>query len=393
MSDSDEEDLFPEAPIVAYADGQNAAAGTRKQILTNEDRLQVFLEEPAKSISVFMTSHSWNKGYIWYVWQIILNQSLNSHSLRSEDNLFHMPRLLAFLVNFLLRSKVFPDLEQEYRRTLEITKAGLVQLPNSANFMKAIPDQLATGCTGCWGRKALTHQFIDIGTVPAEVQPKKKTTGLSASNSADNGGWGDGGGDSNWGKADDDGMNAWSSDQLEQLAWESEEKQQPLFSILGPTAFPLTHTTGVVERSMRRIKSIQPPNNNPPKSQGRPEGEPDPTGVEIELDHQFSKILLAPMLDWDRGEAPVYSSPTIMESSRGAGLKAHDPNNDDITVLVESKQADLLREGMGVAGTWVQIARQNTQVIKKKGKSKKPPVYWYLEEVSFVTASFWSFFD
>jgi hypothetical protein len=301
---------------------------------------------------------------------------------------------------------VFPDLEKEYRQTLEITKSGLVQLPNSANFMKAIPDKLATGCIGCWGAKAVTYQFINIGTdssapTVAAEKPEVKSMKKTTDNSADNGGWGDGGGNSNWGNVDADAMNAWSSDQLEQLAWESEEKQQPLFSILGPTSLPLTHTTGVVERSMRRIKSIQPPNNNPPKSQGRPAGGPDPTGVEIELDGHFSKIILAPMLDWDHGEAPVYSSPTIMESSRGAivgdgvpgsGLKPHDPNNDDIVVLVESKHANLLREGMGIAGTWVQIARQDTQVIKKKGKSKKPPIYWYLEEVSFVTASFWSFF-
>lgn len=303
---------------------------------------------------------------------------------------------------------MFPDLEQEYRRTLEITKAGLVQLPNSATFMKAIPDKLATGCIGCWGRKAITYKFMDMGnavTVTTEVQAKKETIDiLSATNSADNGGWGGGGGDSNWGDADVDAgaMNAWTSDQLEQMAWETEEKQQPIFSILGPTVFPLTHTTGVVERSMRRIKSINPPNNNPPKSQGLPDGGPNPTGVEIDLDHHFSKILLSPMPDWDHGEAPIYSSPTIMETSRGAvvgdgvsgsGLKPHDPNNDDIVVLVESQHANLLREGMGLAGTWVQIVRQNAQVTKKKGKAKKPTVYWYLEEVAFVTASFWSFFD
>lgn len=302
---------------------------------------------------------------------------------------------------------MFPDLEQEYRRALEITKAGLVQLPNSATFMKAIPDKLATGSTGCWGRMAVTYKFMDIGadnsapTVKtAEPEDQAKTN-----NSTDNEGWGGGCGDSSWGDADADAgaMNAWSSDQLEQLAWETEEKQQPIFSILGPTVFPLTHTTGVVERSMRRIKSINPPNNNPPKSHGRPDGGPDPTGVEIDLDHHFSKILLSPMPDWDHGEAPVYSSPTIMETSRGAvvgdgvagsGLKPHDPNNDDIVVLVESQHANLLREGMGLAGTWVQIVRQNAEVAKKKkGKVKTPTVYWYLEEVSFVTASFWSFFD
>ena len=69
--DSDDDDIpLPEAPITAQAGGQNAAVITHK-VLTNEERVQMFLEDPAKTISVFMTSHSWNKGYIWYVWQTI----------------------------------------------------------------------------------------------------------------------------------------------------------------------------------------------------------------------------------------------------------------------------------------------------------------------------------
>lgn len=338
-------------------------------------------------------------------------------SLRSEDNLVHMPRLLDFLIRFLHRSKVFPDLEGEYLRALEITKQGLVQLPNSAAFMKAVPDKLAAGCTGCWGRKAMTYKFVDIGpddsvepvgAAEAKTQSKtEKSNTPTGDDKDDNDGWG-GGGNSTWGDAeanadaDAEVMNAWSSDQLVQLAWDSEEKRQPMLRLLGPTAFPLTHTTGVVERSMRRIKSIQPPNNNTPRAQGRPG--PDPAAVEFDLDRHFSKIVLEPMLDWDNDEAPVYSSPTIItESSRGpvigydvpaaatqgSGVKPHDPKNDDIIVLIEKHVAELLCEGMGVAGAWVQIVRQNS-VKNKKGKAYK--VYWYLEEVALITTSFWSFY-
>lgn len=332
--------------------------------------------------------------------------------IRSEENLFHIPRLLDFLIRFLLRSKVFPDLELEYRGALEITKAGLDQLPNIGSFMKAVPDKLGAGCTGCWGRKAMTYQFVDVGaansaatdkTQETEIQSKAKTTDiLSDGVDADDVGWGSGGGNANWG--DDEVVDAWTSDQLERLAWESEVEVQPMLSVLGPTALPLTHTPGVVERSMRRVKAIHPPNNNPPRGQENSEGGPNPGSVEIDLDRCFSKILLAPMPDWDHGEAPVYASPTIMETSRGpvvgdgtpvkgSGLKPHDPSSDDIIVLIESRNADMLREGMGVAGTWVQIVRKDRQVTKKKGKAKKAPVYWYLEEVAFVTASFWSFYD
>jgi hypothetical protein len=280
--------------------------------------------------------------------------------------------------------------------------------------MKAIPDKLADGCIGCWGRKAVSYKFVDmrldsssatLTPVESKVQSKpERTKAQSGGDLVDKGGWG--GGDSNWGDwgdVDIDNVNAWANDQLEQMVVESDMKPHPLLGILGPTAFPLTHTTGVVERSMRRVRSIQRANNNSTKAPGRPEDGPDPAAVEIDLDRCFSKIVLAPMPDWDNGEAPVYSSPSIMESSRGpvvgdgvsakgSGLKPHDPKNDDITLLIEKQNAKLLCEGMGVGGTWVQIVRQDAQVINKKGKAEKPDVYWYLEDVAFVIPSFWSFY-
>lgn len=66
--DSDSEDIeLPEASINDQDGGQTTSSITNKRVVTNEDRLHMFLEDPVESIKVFMTSHSWNKGYIWYV--------------------------------------------------------------------------------------------------------------------------------------------------------------------------------------------------------------------------------------------------------------------------------------------------------------------------------------
>lgn len=38
-----------------------------KRALSNEEKLSVFLDNPDKSIKVFLSSYSWAKGYVWYV--------------------------------------------------------------------------------------------------------------------------------------------------------------------------------------------------------------------------------------------------------------------------------------------------------------------------------------
>lgn len=330
--------------------------------------------------------------------------------------MFHIPHLLQFFVKFLIRSNVLPECDHYLRRSLDTIKAAIVELPNSASFMKVIPDKFGAGCKGCFGKKADGYSFANAGddfpnTVVAEPiaevleEPQVKRQKADVEN-PDNGDGGWGSGDGVWGDPFTLGaVNTLSSEELEKLAWELDDKEQLLFEILGPSAFPLTHATGVVERSIRRVKSILPPAHNPPPSQPTPEGGPNAAAVEIELDRNFSKLVLEPMLNWDNEEAPVYSEPKILASSRGpvaqvdvaggstgANVKPHDPLNGDITVLIESAQANLLREGMGVGGTWVQLVRQEGQVKgKKKSKSKKPTVYWYLEEAVFVTVSYWSY--
>ncbi|KAG6815568.1 hypothetical protein H0H93_009465 [Arthromyces matolae] len=195
--------------------------------------------------------------------------------------------------------------------------------------------------------------------------------------------------------------------------WEPAVKPS-FFPFLGPTAFPLTHTSGIVECSVRRIKSFtEPPAlNTIPKSAVT--SEPDADAVEVELEKRFAKVVLSPWAGWDdySDEAPHMAKPRILETSVGPingvlgedgkvepfpttgqptagtseptetsapalaeGPKPHDPFNDEITLLVEPALLPLLSTGMGLGATWVQIARQQDlggeEKTKKKKKGKK----------------------
>ncbi len=46
-------------------DGQTVS-NSLKKALSNEEKLVIFLDNPEKSIRIFMSSYSWAKGYVWY---------------------------------------------------------------------------------------------------------------------------------------------------------------------------------------------------------------------------------------------------------------------------------------------------------------------------------------
>ncbi|KAF8165855.1 hypothetical protein B0H34DRAFT_648389 [Crassisporium funariophilum] len=430
----------PEAHILADT-------GEKKN-LTNEEKLRLFFSDPEKSIKIFMSSYSRSMGYIW-----------------AEANLDCIPRILAFFVNFLLRSKVLPDIERPLRRSLDFIALASTELPNSAAIAKNLPDKFSLACNSCWGKKADGYKTLVLDDIPEvkdfsqvndipegndvpeitdsaalqglddivpdEPQPKRQRletqggpdSGPSWDSSLEAGdSWGSSG-NNGWGGTDTPpndtfDINEWGDstfpdDPPEENPWAILlEVSQPdsLLSLLGPTALPLTHSTGIVERSMRRIKSITLPSPNIPKSPPLGDGalEPVADAVELELERHFAKIVLVPMVDWDGGDAPVYTRPAILQTSQGAvvngsdvqaapegGLKAHDPLNDEITWLIENVPArvELFREGMGIAGTWVQVARQGEPAKKKKkgkSKSKKAATFWYLDEMTVITPSFWT---
>jgi hypothetical protein len=206
-----------------------------------------------------------------------------------------------------------------------------------------------------------------------------------------------------------------------------------LFSLLGPTVLPLTHEPGIVEWSVRRVKSISPPPQNPPPAATGGEGDwaPDAEGVERELEGMMWRVVMTPWAGWDGPESE--SGPRILRSSNGAlapvdipadaaaasqghrnGLKPHDMLKDDITLLVDQRVAETLCVDMGLGGTWVQLARcadlapspaaasgegagaemGSTRPKKKKAltkaqKERRGLRYWYLDEHMMVLPSYW----
>ena len=201
-----------------------------------------------------------------------------------------------------------------------------------------------------------------------------------------------------------------------------------LFSLLGPSAFPLTHTTGIVECSTRRVSAIHFPPNHPkgvpsPSQEklGRAEAEagekldwtPSAYGVEAELDARFAKVILEP---WGREEGDI-SGPEIWSTSRGpvidpkkpskkvptdttgtAARKPHNPLTDSITLLVQPSFAETLAlvPGLGLGAMWIEIARQESGagaaasggVVHVDGKT--PGRFWYHEDVTGIFPSFYT---
>ena len=183
-----------------------------------------------------------------------------------------------------------------------------------------------------------------------------------------------------------------------------------LFPLLGPTTLPLTHTTGVVEQSTRRIVRVDPPRVPRLLAQNAPAAE----AVEEDLGCRFARLILAP---WERLDERVYKAgsdvlpPTVLSTSRGAVVweeegegkgksvtgGAHRPWKDEVAVLVDKQLTDVLLVGMGIGAIWVEIVRdkeaEESPVAgtskKGKGKKKEVPKYWYMEQLVHQLPSFY----
>lgn len=335
-----------------------------------------------------------------------------------------IPRVLGFFINFLLRNAVLPEIDRQLRRCLPLVDLGLSELSGTAAISRAIPDNFSGASKSYWGKKTDPAYQPAVSQDGPEVQeetvsPQADSQASNENNAADSG-WGTGAGASGWSTGTNSG---WGNSDSADNTWGvvSDAPQEPaqpdfspwydapktFFEFLGPTVLPLTHKTGIVEQSMRMVKAIVPPNNNTPKAAVQADGayEPSADAVEAEMDRVFTKVVLSPMIDWDAGAYDEYTRPKILKTSRGPivgdavetdaqekpAVKAYDPLSADITLLIESPEAaNLLKEGMGIGGTWIQLVREGPLAPKKKSKSKKAfNGYWYLEDVAIVTPTFW----
>ncbi|KIY51674.1 hypothetical protein FISHEDRAFT_56575 [Fistulina hepatica ATCC 64428] len=401
-----------------------------------KDMLVNFLENPEREIKIYLSHHMRKQGLIW-----------------NDSNLKDVPRIICFFLRSLEVNHVFqnPNSSASLVRAQAVTDVALKELPLTAALARALPDDFGMACQSLWGRKALFFfQFqqphaedkdvspmekvdttdgtlvegggpkgiVEDATGTAETDAPDANTNPDASDSHANGWTGDDGwgkGDANGGWLEGNGSASWSDVEMNEDSSETDANRwaapctPTLWSLLGPTTFPLTHTTGIVETSLRRAKSIVLPPSTPA---------PSPDVVAL-LAAQLARVVLEP---W--GEYDEYNVPEIRQTSRGAvsldrpapgapkppssSKKAHNPWTDEITLLVKPELSETVCVGMGIQGTWVQIVRESDVVAaaaggdaaptaektvaptSKKKKSKSPPSYWYFEEMLMVLPSYYA---
>ncbi|KAG5733548.1 hypothetical protein E4T56_gene17151, partial [Termitomyces sp. T112] len=450
--------LYGMEPIPVSND-QEVKTLLNNENVRREEQMIEFLNDPELKMRIFLSSYMRKQGLIW-----------------TDKNLINIPRLVEFFVRFLIRNRVFPepDFDRELRRSLAVIELAEKELILTSKIAKQIPDDFSKACFECFGRKSEGYKQIDPITEADKPWPSKMETVETSSIKDESSECAEP--DAKRPKLDDETTHAKTAvdkfeDELKAanvevikvddsaLMTESEQLQiirdninpdieaiptwaksegwglnsddpdpwaipivdwdpivkPSLLPFLGPTALPITHTSGIVECSVRRVKSY----SEPPAPATLPKSaltqEEDPDAVEIELERHFAKVVLSPWAGWDdySDEMPHMAKPRILATSSGpihgvvgadgqveptAGAAAtpaenprsHDPLNDDITLLVEPALLPLLSPGIGLGGTWVQLARiQDLGSDKKKKKSQKITTkYWYIDELVLTLPSY-----
>ncbi|KAF9228976.1 hypothetical protein BS17DRAFT_745166 [Gyrodon lividus] len=408
---SDDEDDAPrakQANVAIVQDYLEQTSHPGKQFEPNADGstaevqlLCAFIDDMEKTVKVFLSSHMRDSGLIW-----------------TERNLLIAPTVLHFFLRFMLRNGVFADSPEHVdnlRRAAAVAELARKELPLTAILGQILPGKFDLACKECWGTKGnlsiqvcatppkvddiQTYGYIssrnlvnsafeteleehDVEVVPSDVVLDSITARQALEDNLDT--------DdtipvTNIPVAGDPWTAAILAEEYTTSSW-TDVPVPSLIEILGPTVLPLTFSTGIVEFSTRRIRSIIPPGVNPTSS-----------SVEEELERRFSRVVMDPWVHSESEETPDFQKPVIAPGSNEAVvaeftpdgtevIEAEDPYhpyNDEVTVLVDQTTMEKLGIGMGLCGTWVQISHD--------GELKKHPreSYWYIED---LVASFPSFY-
>lgn len=340
-----------------------------------------------------------------------------------ERNLTLYPRLLRFYVNFLLKDGVFasePDIESSLHQALFTIDLAQSELPITAQISKHFPkDKFSVGCEasasfGVQQKDELLSQALIGKTLAASmIEVPSTDSGLTLEELVDNKTLHISDespikiGDLTTTATTDITVDACEDSSNDVEDWGTNDTlvdpwlsgPPPTLLLFGPIAatLPETHTSGVVESSMRRVTSIVHPidplvlletevdNSRSPPAEAQ--------GVEADLSARLSKVVMEPWPGWDVYDNEATATvPQIMGSSRGrvvvypkdndhnqvvhafdsdkksdsfgaasscdGDVPVHDPLKDAVTILIEPECAQMLKVGMGLEGTWVQIARK-----------------------------------
>ncbi|KAJ7162770.1 hypothetical protein C8R43DRAFT_1123442 [Mycena crocata] len=413
-----------------------------------------FLNDPARSVQAFLSSYMREHGLIW-----------------DKSNLVSAPHLLRFFIRFLNYNTALPEYADGLKAALDAVDVAAIELPLIPVISNTLPDVFSGACQREWGRKVdgfmmedsdgdnsesttkcanLDHSptpaarsetqageesIEEIWTegaaalrVPAAIAPITNILEVTSDGAV---GWGGGGwGSDSWGETSDAGATlpvlpcAKATSTLHDLL-----VIPSLITLLGPTALPLTHMPGIVECSVRRVKTLTPPSSTPTSPLQLPMDDAPGAAteaVECLLAARMWRAVLSPWLDWDgHGDESdsAASAPRILRSSRGALAtdairdkaplpstpKPHNMLTQDITVLLEAAAAEKLCIGMGLGATWVQLAQvrdlepesrtssspkstaaKKKMTLTKAEKKLRRLRYWYIDELIIILPSYWT---
>ncbi|KAJ7184769.1 hypothetical protein C8R46DRAFT_983906 [Mycena filopes] len=413
-------ELYGQAPVVVE-DNDEIRALLDSARAAKEERAAEFLDDPARAVRVFLSSYMRNQGIVY-----------------SDRNLVYTPHLIRFFVNYLLRNRVFSDdkaAERSLKTALETIDDAAAELPLTAKLAKALPDEFSSACRGWWGRRTDGAMDPTGAEIDAVFESVLKEENVEVIRQADV--------PSPPPAADDDELDssiesatpvtpasepeehgaaydpeAFTPAPEDSAAWENGGEAPnpevqwappavPTLDALGLGALKHSHTPGLVEWSVRRVKAIHFPAGtaSDAKPKAAEEVEADPEAVERALEAAFARVVLGPWLGWDvpsastpgvdsGAGAAAENAPRILGSSRGTvvsptslpafaslpsstspaattpapgpapqvqlgpgGLKPHNPLQDDVTLLLDPAVARTLSQGMGLGATWVQLAR------------------------------------
>lgn len=318
--------------------------------------------------------------------------------------MFIAPTVLNFFLRFMLRNAVFADSKDHLdnlKRALAVATLAQKELPLTAKLGQILPGQFDLACKECWGTKGSMSVQISVTLPPADANdvttnntsPSNETSSAFESELKQH--------DVEIVPSDvvldsitarqvmeenldtdydvpvttipiagDPWTAAIQAEEYTTASW-TDVSVPWLMQLLGPTMFPLTMTTGVVEYATRRIRDVIAPGVSLGKV----------SVVEEALEERFWRVVMCPWVGGVSEETVDFPRPVIV---RGAEENTWDPYRDDVTLLVDGDVAGQLVTGMGLCGTWVQM------MPKQGGKRHQRGCYWYIESLVATFPSYYT---
>jgi hypothetical protein len=294
----------------------------------------------------------------------------------AEQHLRNTPLIVHYVISWFIGTNVVRD-SPGLRDALDVAKKALKELPATMRVSVTISKGWSEAGRACfmernaaWGAPDTSMDVVEENLQP-DVEATRQDDGWGGAD------WNAGGpssGNDNWASS-----SVWGATESNNATWgeisDDWGDPPPLHSVAPlrvkqptyPLSFASAFDKGIVESSWKRITSISPP----------------PSNSLTCLDEvsawtsQFHRVCLSPWLDVTSDSPKIeqqgVSNWTFLEHGDG-----YNPYKDDITVLVDSKAAEFMVEGLGIDSRWVEL----------KEKTGEKRSYWFADEVRLVIPSY-----